>query len=804
MDFRKQILRRVLEAQEECRLEGPEKDIVLISDDELHEIRRMWRTEEGDWEDSIPLIYHEVTGEHLDWVMDADGGSSAEEHALLQSVADEHELPLGLLKEMVDLERNTRGMSRRSGVFQKLTVRSRRTGDHGTRFLPTSNSVATYSGNMTTLVIRRQRCRTIWPRLRAKKTMRFNKLRIENFGLYAGATEFDLSATQTGKPVVLIGGQNGAGKTTFLEAIRLCMYGRLSLDKRVSKPEYDRYLEGRIHRNQLGQPATSACLTLVFDYATDGQSSEYEVTRRWSVRDTGKIVETFTLLKNGQRLTNVSESHWEEFVENLVPIGVSQLFFFDGEKIKELADEDTGMVKLADAMKSMLGLDLVERLRADLTLYRNRKLADMATGDLKSELALAETELAELAAQEIEFAKRVGTSVRIGLHDRHNVAGEWLDRGRAGQEDGDYPGTLQIEHANALSQIATIESVLVKKGGLFAEERETNEKLGSDLQGQINEQRLLGRQLMETPLAFAFCPKLAQDFRKQLKTESQSKTKQATAAEIKALKTKMLSSIDDLGTVEPSLREFIGQQFEDYLKMDGNTGDIVHDLSDSASAEMLAWLNQADKQHGKKAHEIGNELERLEEQSRRVQHQLLLAPAEVELTDTVKQLSQAQERALKVELEIEQDTKRLTELVWQSTLAMRKINKMTDQLSEQNKLDQRIELAEKSLAAMATYHERLSALKINELEQNMTRRFLKLARKDDLLKGIRVCPQSMKSRSSVPMVARSIAVNCLRGKADSCHRNFVGPGRYIETTTPHGHRYATRPTRHSAPTKPHP
>ena len=87
MEFRKEILRRLLKAQLEVRRDGPDPSITLISADELMEIRRLWLTEEGDWEDSIPAIYEEVMGETLAWVRDAFGGSTAEEQALLRAVA---------------------------------------------------------------------------------------------------------------------------------------------------------------------------------------------------------------------------------------------------------------------------------------------------------------------------------------------------------------------------------------------------------------------------------------------------------------------------------------------------------------------------------------------------------------------------------------------------------------------------------------------------------------------------------------------------------------------------------------------
>lgn len=118
--FRKEILKRVLKAQKAVRENGPDHGVELIREDELHEIRRLWRVEEGDWEDSVPTLYREVTGEDLPWTAEDVGPPSLVEATLLHDVAEQHELPVRLLRELIDLERRFHGMSRRSGIYNQL------------------------------------------------------------------------------------------------------------------------------------------------------------------------------------------------------------------------------------------------------------------------------------------------------------------------------------------------------------------------------------------------------------------------------------------------------------------------------------------------------------------------------------------------------------------------------------------------------------------------------------------------------------------------------------------------------------
>lgn len=120
LDVRREILRRVLEAQEQVRATGPDRDVELIKQEELHEIRRIWRVEEGDWEDSIPRIYQEATGRNLNWVQEDAAPSSELEERVLAEVCGEQDVPTGLMRELMDLQRELHGFGRRHGVQNRI------------------------------------------------------------------------------------------------------------------------------------------------------------------------------------------------------------------------------------------------------------------------------------------------------------------------------------------------------------------------------------------------------------------------------------------------------------------------------------------------------------------------------------------------------------------------------------------------------------------------------------------------------------------------------------------------------------
>ena len=112
------LLRGLLKVQLEIKETYP--NITIISDQELMEIRRLWRVEQNDWADQVPKIYQEVTGEQLDWIEDDMGSFTLVERQALEDICKRRNIPPGIVTELLDLERQYHGMSRRSDIYKKI------------------------------------------------------------------------------------------------------------------------------------------------------------------------------------------------------------------------------------------------------------------------------------------------------------------------------------------------------------------------------------------------------------------------------------------------------------------------------------------------------------------------------------------------------------------------------------------------------------------------------------------------------------------------------------------------------------
>lgn len=188
--------------------------------------------------------------------------------------------------------------------------------------------------------------------------MIIKKLIMHNFGVYSSTNVLEFVSD---KPVVLIGGMNGRGKTTILEAVLLSLYGSNSFAYTESKfNTYGQYLKSYVNKTD-GSLETY----LEIEFSMDDRDKEvYNVRREWDGKGI-RVHERIIVKKNGEESAFLTEN-WPMFVENILPSALSSFFFFDGEKIAELAVEETSE-QMKESIKAMLGITVLDVLQSDVS-----------------------------------------------------------------------------------------------------------------------------------------------------------------------------------------------------------------------------------------------------------------------------------------------------------------------------------------------------------------------------------------------------------------------------------------------------
>jgi DNA sulfur modification protein DndD len=246
--------------------------------------------------------------------------------------------------------------------------------------------------------------------------MLFRELVLENFGSYLGKNTINLLPEISGesRPIILIGGMNGGGKTTIMDAIRLALYGARAQCSTRGNLSYGDFLNQCISRQT--PPTEKARIELAFQVAEDGNLLDIRIVRYWekNLKD-GK--DTLGILVNDWADKTLLNT-WDEYIENLLPLGISNLFLFDGEQVKELAAQETPPIGVFDAIQSLLGLELAERLASDLDVLVSRKRREVASkiqlaaiDEIETKLEQQQLELGELEAELIQLEAKLKIAI---------------------------------------------------------------------------------------------------------------------------------------------------------------------------------------------------------------------------------------------------------------------------------------------------------------------------------------------------------------------------------------------------------
>ena len=217
--------------------------------------------------------------------------------------------------------------------------------------------------------------------------MIFENLLINNFGVYCGKQNFDLS-TKSKKPVILIGALNGSGKTTFLQAIEIVRNGKYSNYFYSQKLSYENFLIKNVNKKNFEEGAQ---IELTFNRKYKGKKQKFKLSRNWKLIGK-KMKEEFFVFIDDQFDEDITKD-WDNFVDQILPSRVASLFFFDGEKIEQLADLEESKKVLKKAINSLLGLEIVDQLNVDVDEFQKRSALQIKDDSEKEVIKSIEEEI---------------------------------------------------------------------------------------------------------------------------------------------------------------------------------------------------------------------------------------------------------------------------------------------------------------------------------------------------------------------------------------------------------------------------
>ena len=552
--------------------------------------------------------------------------------------------------------------------------------------------------------------------------MILHKLTLNNVGLFRGRQTITLTPN-TNRPIILIGGMNGAGKTTLLDAVRLCLYGKRSLGNRISHNEYHDYLSEIIHRSPTANSSIHhASVSLEFEYARDGEKKGHRVERSWK-RQRGRetIKETLTIYENDRLNTDFEAEYWQDYINELVPIGVSQFFFFDGENVRRLVDDSGHDTFLRESIKALFGLNLVERLQSDLHIYANHLVKRGSPESVQQEINEIELAIENLRSELSEVERRSENTITL---------------------------IAELE-----SEIEQQEHRLATEGGNYAQQRGNLQRQQEQLQTDIEDLENKIRTRCEDLFPFALAPENLERLKVRFLKELQLNEWEAKNRALKAHKDLLLEHLpseefwagihlesEQISEIQNKVASLLTKQLEYPEELRGFKK--IRERSPVEYDCILEWIDACLNKVPQEFREVNGALEIARSELRKVENALQKVPPEDVLKPIIEDLSDLNKQLGQLQIQVQNANETIRSLKDQIEKSEQRGEMLYHTQQQRQAHIKRPKQVEDVQTVLAEYTTQLTQAKIVTLSNAIVEGFNQLSHKPDQIKRVELDPQT--------------------------------------------------------------
>lgn len=244
--------------------------------------------------------------------------------------------------------------------------------------------------------------------------MKINKIKLYNFSSYEGENVFDFSCGAERKNIVLIGGKNGAGKTSLFTAIKVALYGPLAYGYVGANSYYISKIKDLINSKAFQQDKVETEVQITISLKIEREIREYVITRRWNYTRQ-KLLEEYYIEKDGEKLPEQELSYFQNYLQSIVPPDLFEFFLFDGEEVGNIFSASSYNTYVKNAVFTLCGMDVFEIIRKYTSGYVS-KAGDADNDNLHVEYEAAKKEVERLEEREESLRKEIDAA-QTSLND---------------------------------------------------------------------------------------------------------------------------------------------------------------------------------------------------------------------------------------------------------------------------------------------------------------------------------------------------------------------------------------------------
>ena len=539
--------------------------------------------------------------------------------------------------------------------------------------------------------------------------MKINKLVLKNFRSYEEKTVFDFTTTNY-KNIILVGGKNGAGKSTIFEAIKVCIYGPIAYKYQGFNSSYISKIKSNINNNSLKNDSVNAFVSIDIELTENTDKNTYTLLREWTYRDK-KLNENFSVYKNHSSypLNEEELNYFENYITSIISPKIFEFFFFDGEHLSEFFIGKNSNVHLKESLLSLCNFDTFDVLKN--TIISNNRSSKNSNNEIKiakENYIKLEENLRELYSEEEILSNKL-----------QNVSNELED--------------LQQNQIK-------LDDDFRKKGGILAEERDSLNTRIIQLESRRSIINQNIKDFCNEILPFLIVKNNLINLEKQLKMENDSILYNHLKDKLNMdyIKNILIGKIDD--SVLDSIAITVSDSLVEDIKPDGYEDNFhsIYNLSNDESSTLYALIRNILTTNNQSTLDLFNELRSIAEELSQIRQKLNTSLEDNSLNDYLKSLSDLTTKIAKLSEDkslLNGKFEILNEKINSTTVERDKSKAKYTELLQANKV---VDMSDNLILMLDDIISTLTDNKIKEIQNNFMNIFKKIIRKDNFIDFINI------------------------------------------------------------------